>query len=43
LRNFEKLTTQAKLEQWLRNGVQLGFLLDCDAETAWVYRPGQPA
>lgn len=36
-------TLQAKMEQWLRNGVQLGFLLDCDAEMAWVYRPGQPA
>ena len=36
-------TLQAKMEQWLRNGVQLGFLLHCEAETAWVYRPGQPA
>lgn len=36
-------TLQAKMEQWLRNGVQLGFLLDCEAQTAWVYRPGQPA
>ncbi|MBC8083027.1 MAG: Uma2 family endonuclease [Hymenobacter sp.] len=34
-------TLQAKMEQWLRNGVQLGFLLDCDAEAAWIYRPGQ--
>lgn len=40
----DRLTTlQAKMEQWLRNGVQLGFLLDCETETAWIYRPGQPA
>lgn len=40
----DRITTlQAKMEQWLRNGVQLGFLLDCATETAWVYRPGQPA
>ena len=36
-------TLQAKMEQWLRNGVQLGFLLDTESETAYVYRPGQPA
>ncbi|MCR5887235.1 Uma2 family endonuclease [Hymenobacter sp. J193] len=36
-------TLQAKMEQWLNNGAQLGFLLDCETETAWVYRPGQPA
>lgn len=35
-------TLQAKMEQWLRNGAQLGFLLDCEAKTAWVYRPNQP-
>ncbi|MET4107949.1 Uma2 family endonuclease [Hymenobacter sp. UYP22] len=36
-------TLQAKMEQWLSNGAQLGFLLDVETETAWVYRPGQPA
>ena len=36
-------TLQAKMEQWLRNGVQLGFLIDTETETAYVYRPGQPA
>ena len=36
-------TTQAKMEEYLRNGVQLGLLLDVAAETACVYRPGQPA
>ena len=34
-------TTQAKMEEYLTNGVQLGFLLDVAAETAYVYRPGQ--
>ncbi|GAB2790863.1 Uma2 family endonuclease [Hymenobacter luteus] len=36
-------TLQAKMQQWLHNGTQLGFLLDCETETAWVYRPDQPA
>ena len=35
-------TLQAKMEQWLRNGVRLGFLLDTETETAYVYAPGQP-
>lgn len=34
-------TTQTKMEEYLANGVQLGFLLDVAAETAYVYRPGQ--
>ena len=33
---------QAKMEDYLANGVQLGFLLDIEHETAYVYRPGQP-
>ena len=33
---------QAKMELYLTNGMQLGFLLDVEAETAYVYRPGQP-
>ncbi len=33
--------TQAKMEAYLANGVQLGFLLDVAAETAYIYRPGQ--
>ncbi|MBD2767107.1 Uma2 family endonuclease [Hymenobacter sp. BT664] len=32
---------QAKMEEYLANGVQLGFLLDVAAETAYVYRPSQ--
>lgn len=34
--------SQAKMEQWLANGVQLGFLLTDEPETAYMYRPGQP-
>lgn len=34
---------QAKMEEYIANGVQLGFLLDVEAETAYVYRPGQAA
>lgn len=33
---------QAKMEEYLANGVQLGFLLDVEAETAYIYRSGQP-
>ncbi len=32
---------QTKMEEYLANGMQLGFLLDVAAETAYVYRPGQ--
>ncbi len=35
-------TLQAKMEQWLTNGVRLGFLIDTETETAYVYAPGQP-
>ncbi|WP_375415863.1 Uma2 family endonuclease [uncultured Hymenobacter sp.] len=34
-------TLQAKMEEYLANGAQLGFLLDVEAETAYIYRPGQ--
>ena len=33
---------QAKMQDYLANGMQLGFLLHIEAETACVYRPGQP-
>lgn len=36
-------TLQAKMAEYMANGVQLGFLLDVEAETAYIYRPGQPA
>jgi Uma2 family endonuclease len=34
---------QAKMKDYLTNGMQLGFLLDVAAEAAYLYRPGQPA
>ena len=34
---------QAKMQEFLANGMELGFLLDVEAETAYIYRPGQPA
>jgi len=34
-------TLQAKMEQWLHNGVLLGLLIDTETETVYVYRPGQ--
>ncbi|MGI4872545.1 MAG: Uma2 family endonuclease [Janthinobacterium lividum] len=39
----DRLTAlQAKMEEYQKNGVQLGFLLDVAARTAYIYRPGQP-
>jgi len=34
---------QTKLENYLANGMQLASLLVAEAETAYVYRTGQPA
>lgn len=35
--------SQAKMQQWLEYGVQLGFLITDDpTETAYLYRPSQP-
>jgi len=31
---------KAKMKEWIANGVQLGWLLDPDHRTAYVYRPG---
>ena len=31
---------QQRMEQWLRFGVKLGWLVDPIAETVWLYRPG---
>ena len=39
----ELAAVQVRMENYLLNGVQLGFLLDVEAETAYIYRPGQPA
>jgi Uma2 family endonuclease len=32
----------AKLDEYLANGAQLGWLIDPDMRTVYVYRPGQP-
>jgi len=34
---------QAKIKIYLANGTQLGFLLNAEVETAYVYCPDQPA
>jgi Uma2 family endonuclease len=31
---------QKKMREWIEDGVQLGWLLDADHRTAYVYRPG---
>lgn len=36
------ITLQIRFAQWLSYGVELAILLDADAETAYLYRPGQP-
>ena len=33
---------KAKMETWIANGVQLGWLIDADRETVYVYRPQRP-
>lgn len=30
---------QGKMQEWLANGVQLGWLIDPDEETVYIYRP----
>jgi Uma2 family endonuclease len=32
---------QAKMREWMENGVLLGWLLDADDRTAYIYRPGR--
>jgi Uma2 family endonuclease len=34
--------TKQKMEQWIANGCQLGWLIDADRETVYVYRPSKP-
>jgi Uma2 family endonuclease len=34
---------KAKMREWIVNGAQLGWLLDPDHRTAYVYRPGREA
>jgi Uma2 family endonuclease len=31
---------KAKMEEWIENGVQLGWLIDPDTRTVHIYRPG---
>jgi Uma2 family endonuclease len=33
---------KAKMELWIANGAQLGWLIDGDSEAVYVYRPGHP-
>lgn len=33
---------QAKMEQWIANGVKLGWLVDADHETVYIYRQREP-
>jgi len=33
---------KAKMEVWIKNGVQLAWLIDGDAETVYIYRKGHP-
>jgi Uma2 family endonuclease len=33
---------KAKMQRWIANGVQLGWLIDGDAQTVYVYRKGRP-
>jgi len=34
---------KAKMEVWISNGVRLGWLIDADHQTVYVYRRGRPA
>lgn len=34
-------TLQAKMKDWLNNGVQLGWLIDPENETVYIYQPNQ--
>jgi len=32
---------KTKMEQWMSNGARLGWLIDADPRTMYIYRPGQ--
>lgn len=36
-------TLQAKIQEWIANGVRLGWLIDPIEQQAFIYRPEQPA
>lgn len=33
---------KAKMEEWIRNGAALGWLIDADKRTVFIYRAGKP-
>ncbi len=35
------IQVRAKMREWIDNGAQLGWLLDADRRTAYIYRPAQ--
>jgi Uma2 family endonuclease len=38
----DRLSKQkAKMQEWIDNGAQLGWLIDADKRTIYVYRPGK--
>jgi Uma2 family endonuclease len=38
----DRLTqVQAKMREWIANGAKLGWLIDPEARSVYVYRPGQ--
>ena len=36
------LDAQRKMEEWIANGAQLGWLIDTDPRHLYVYRPAAP-
>lgn len=36
-------SAKAKMEVWIANGVRLGWLIDADHQTVYVYRRDRPA
>lgn len=34
-------TLQAKMQEYIDNGAQLGWLIDRQAQQVWIYRPNQ--
>jgi Uma2 family endonuclease len=36
-------TLRSKMEEWIANGVQLGWMIVPEKRTVYVYRPGAPA
>jgi len=37
-----KPALKPKMEEWIENGAQVGWLIDADLRTVCVYRPGRP-